>query len=77
MTSVAVIQLAAPWSSAQASRAHTERLLHRAAAGGARLAVLPELCTMSYNFRARGEIGFALDRVIVNQAVDRSAVGQS
>ena len=56
MTSVAVIQLAAPWSSAQASRAHTERLLHRAAAGGARLAVLPELCTISYDFRARGEI---------------------
>lgn len=56
MTSVAVIQMAAPWSSAQASRAHTERLLRRAAAGGARLAVLPELCTISYDFRARGEI---------------------
>ncbi|TMJ08711.1 MAG: hypothetical protein E6G99_03965 [Bacillati bacterium ANGP1] len=50
MTTVAVIQLAAPWRSPDAARENSARLLRRAAAAGAGLAILPELCTISYDF---------------------------
>ncbi|MDR7455303.1 MAG: nitrilase-related carbon-nitrogen hydrolase, partial [Armatimonadota bacterium] len=56
MTRIAVIQMAAPWSTPAAARAHSVGLLRRAAAAGAQLAVLPELCTISYDFRGRGDV---------------------
>ena len=56
MTTVAVIQLAAPWRSPDAARENSARLLRRAAAAGARLAILPELCTISYDFRSRDQV---------------------
>jgi len=56
MPRVAVIQLAGPWDRPPAMRARTVEWLQRAAAQGATLAVLPELCTISYDFRARGDV---------------------
>ena len=56
MTTVAVIQLVAPWRSPDAARENSARLLRRAAAAGARLAILPELCTISYDFRSRDQV---------------------
>ena len=56
MNRIAVIQMAAPWGLPDPMRERTFRLLHEAAARGATLAVLPELCTISYDFHARGDI---------------------
>lgn len=53
MSRVAVIQMAAPWDDPEAMRERTFFLLREAASRGATLAVLPELCTISYNFRLR------------------------
>ncbi len=56
MTSVAVIQLAAPWRAPDAAGENSARLLRRAATAGARLAILPELCTISDDFHSRDQI---------------------
>lgn len=56
MSRVAVIQVAAPWGAAAHMRERSVRLLRDAAARGATLAVLPELCTISYDFRARADV---------------------
>lgn len=53
---VAVIQMAAPWGDPGMMRERTFRLLGEAASGGATLAVLPELCTISYDFRSREHV---------------------
>ena len=53
---VAVIQMAGPWTDLATVRDRTFDLLRRAASRGATLAVLPELCTISYDFRAREDI---------------------
>lgn len=63
MTSVAVIQLAAPWRALDAARENSARLLRRAATAGARLAILPELCTISYDFRSRDQVEAAAEPV--------------
>lgn len=56
MSRLAVVQPAAPWADAATMRERTVRLLRQAAAAGGRLAVLPELCTVSYDFRTREEV---------------------
>jgi predicted amidohydrolase len=56
MSRIAVIQMAAPWGEPGAMRARTVHLLRAAAARGAGLAVLPELCTISYDFKTRQDI---------------------
>ncbi len=56
MNRVAVIQMAAPWDDPEAMRERTFFLLREAASRGATLAVLPELCTISYNFRFREHV---------------------
>lgn len=53
---VAVVQLAAPWGPPAVMRARTVQALHAAAARGAHLVVLPELCTISYDFRRRDDV---------------------
>lgn len=53
---IAVAQLAAPWEAPAAMRTRTVRVLHEAATRGARLVVLPELCTISYDFRRRDDV---------------------
>ncbi len=52
----AVIQMAAPWTDVTVARDRTVRLLREAAARGATLAVLPELCTISYDFATRRQV---------------------
>jgi N-carbamoylputrescine amidase len=56
MNRIAAIQMAAPWDDPGSARERTFRLLREAAARGATLAVLPELCTISYDFRAREQV---------------------
>lgn len=56
MARVAVIQLVGPWSDPDAVRARTVALLEEAARRGAELAVLPELCTVSYDLGGRQEV---------------------
>lgn len=56
MNRIAVIQTAGPWGPPGPARDRTFRLLRDAAARGATLAVLPELCTISYDFRARDHV---------------------
>jgi len=56
MNRIAVIQMAAPWNPPASTRVHTVTLLRNAAALGATLAVLPELCTISYDFTHRGDV---------------------
>lgn len=56
MARIAVIQMAAPWQGVEPARDRTVRLLRDAASQGATLAVLPELCTISYDFRARADV---------------------
>ncbi len=56
MNRIAVIQMAAPWSLPGPTRVRTVHLLREAAARGATLAVLPELCTISYDFRIREDV---------------------
>jgi len=56
MSRIAVIQMAAPWETAARMRERTARLLRDAAARGATLAVLPELSTISYDFRVRADV---------------------
>ena len=56
MTRIAVIQMTGPWTDAATAQSRTVRLLHAAAARGATLAVLPELCTISYDFHARADV---------------------
>lgn len=63
MTSVAVIQLAAPWRALDAARENSACLLRRAATAGARLAILPELCTISYDFHSRDQVEAAAEPV--------------
>jgi predicted amidohydrolase len=53
---IAVIQIAGPWQSPAEMRTRTVEHLRRAAALGATLAVLPELCTVSYDFRSRLDV---------------------
>jgi len=56
MSRIAVIQAAAPWADPGMMRERTFRLLREAASRGATLAVLPELCTISYDFRSREHV---------------------
>jgi predicted amidohydrolase len=56
MTSVAVIQPAAPWRAPDAARESSARLSRRAVTAGARSAILRELCTISYDFQSRDQI---------------------
>lgn len=56
MSRIAVIQVAAPWADPGMMRERTFRLLREAASRGATLAVLPELCTISYDFRSREHV---------------------
>jgi len=56
MSRVAVIQLAAPWRLPEPMRVRTIHLLRQAATHGARLAILPELCTISYDFKHREDV---------------------
>lgn len=56
MARVAVIQTEGPWTDPDAARARTVRLLEEAARAGADLAVLPELCTISYDFGPREDV---------------------
>lgn len=58
---VAVVQMAAPWGSVEEMRARTVRLLEAAADAGAALAVLPEVCTASYDFTARSDLTAAAE----------------
>jgi len=53
---VAVIQTVGPWTGPEAVRARTVALLQEAARMGAHLAVLPELCTISYDFGTREDV---------------------
>lgn len=55
MARVAVIQTAGPWTDPDAVRARTVGVLEEAARMGAQLAVLPELCTISYDLGTREE----------------------
>jgi predicted amidohydrolase len=52
----AAIQMAGPWAGAEEARNRTVGLLRDAAALGAALAVLPELCTISYDFATRHQV---------------------
>ncbi len=52
---IAAIQMEPVFGETERNVAHTVALLEQAAAGGARLAVLPELCNSGYVFASRGE----------------------
>jgi N-carbamoylputrescine amidase len=56
VTRIAVVQMAAPWGPPATARERTVVLLRAAAARGAQLVVLPELCTISYDFRGRDDV---------------------
>jgi predicted amidohydrolase len=56
MSRVAVIQMAGPWETPARMRERSVSRLRDAAARGAALAVLPELCTISYDFRTRADV---------------------
>jgi predicted amidohydrolase len=55
-TVAAAIQMAGPWTDVAATRLRTVQLLRDAAGQGAMLAVLPELCTISYDFGTRRDV---------------------
>lgn len=57
MARVAVIQTVGPWADPDGVRARTVALLQEAARMGAQLVVLPELCTISYDFGTRLDVG--------------------
>jgi predicted amidohydrolase len=48
--------MAAPWDGPASARERSVRLLREAAAQGAALVVLPELCTVSYSFSTRDDV---------------------
>lgn len=56
MARVAVIQTAGPWTNPDSARAETVRLLESAARAGVELALLPELCTISYDLGSREDV---------------------
>ncbi|MGQ0572310.1 MAG: nitrilase-related carbon-nitrogen hydrolase [Armatimonadota bacterium] len=56
MGRIAVIQVGAPWDGPKSVRGRTFHFLEEAAARGATLAVLPELCTISYDFRTHEDV---------------------